>query len=82
MGFHSSLFSQEWLSTAHSEVDDRHAVASSYIEKAMRTMLGKYINAVGRFDLETLKLDMVAYITARREVDAAANAMAALALDH
>ena len=75
-GISNYLLFQDWLSVAHSLVEDRHAVASSFVEKVIRTMMSKYINAVGRFDLESLKLDLAAYMAARREIEAAANALA------
>ena len=80
LGFLHPLLCQEWLSVAHGFVDDRHAVASSYVEKAIRTMMVKYISAVGRFDLESLKIDLAAYMASRREIEAATNAMAVMAV--
>ncbi len=83
MGFTTLVcwdFPQDWLSEAHALIDERHATSSSFLEKAVKSMMGKYINALGRFDLESMKIDLTTYMSDRKKMEETASAMAGMNL--
>ena len=72
---------KDWAVDGHSWVDERVANATAYIEKNVKQILLKsYISSGGRFDVESLKIDLTKYVADKKALTDVAEQMARASL--
>ena len=61
--------SQDWKNSKHSWVDQRGETATTFIEKTVKGMFEKYVSATGRFDVESLKIELSKMMAVMKEIE-------------
>ena len=56
---------EDWAITAKEWVDDRVSSVDKALEDKIKVTLGDYLTKTGKWDLESMKLDLIEYRTER-----------------